>query len=267
MENDLADLPRFFYKYRSLSGQSFDFTKKIVLDSELYWSSPLDFNDPFDSSPTHRVIGNRRKQISFYRQLMKRHNPNQSRNERRRASLQVANRPVKSLEDDVMLRQRMGLVKQSGVCCLTTKDDSILMWSHYSDAHRGVCIKFDIPLDDLENISDDDIYFELAWRVKYSRLRPRINILKENRDDLLRDLFLTKSDIWSYEEEWRLITKDGPGSYRYPHKRLVGIILGANISAENEKQVRNWLSDVPHPIKLQRAVPDRDTFSLNIVDV
>lgn len=40
--------PEYLYKYRSLNGPSFEFTRKIVQDSTVWFSKPSDFNDPFD---------------------------------------------------------------------------------------------------------------------------------------------------------------------------------------------------------------------------
>ena len=43
-----------------------------------------------------------------------------------------------------------GIVKQinenrygRGVCCLSEKHDDVLMWSHYSNGHKGFCLKFE----------------------------------------------------------------------------------------------------------------------------
>lgn len=35
-------------------------------------------------------------------------------------------------------------MKNTGVLCFSTKRDSVLMWSHYADEHRGFNIKFKI---------------------------------------------------------------------------------------------------------------------------
>lgn len=32
--------------------------------------------------------------------------------------------------------------KEIGVYCLTTVPDSILMWSHYANNHKGVCLEY-----------------------------------------------------------------------------------------------------------------------------
>lgn len=36
------------YKYRSLAGTSKEYTKRILLNNELYFANPMDFNDPFE---------------------------------------------------------------------------------------------------------------------------------------------------------------------------------------------------------------------------
>lgn len=80
------------------------------------------------------------------------------------------------------------------VGCLSECNDSILMWSHYADNHRGICIEYDLtnsihqklypviythlPID-CSNLEDPD----LAWLVS----------------------ILDKYDIWKYEKEWRIV--------------------------------------------------------------
>lgn len=48
---------------------------------------------------------------------------------------------VKSMKEDYE--------EKIGVCCFSLDPKSILMWSHYSDNHKGVCLKFD-RLKDME---------------------------------------------------------------------------------------------------------------------
>jgi hypothetical protein len=33
-------------------------------------------------------------------------------------------------------------VDRAGVACFSALPDDLLMWAHYADKHRGVCLKF-----------------------------------------------------------------------------------------------------------------------------
>ena len=105
--------------------------------------------------------------------------------------------------------------EKARITCFSKRNDSILMWSHYADSHRGVCIEFE---------SDDSIMRD----VRYTDKRVHININKAleiifgydfvNKKISYRDKklmscllmpFFTKSLDWSYENEVRcLLSKD-----------------------------------------------------------
>ena len=50
-------------------------------------------------------------------------------------------------------------VDASGVLCLSECHDDILMWSHYGDSHRGICLEFK---------ATNTALFGEAQRVKYA---------------------------------------------------------------------------------------------------
>ena len=97
------------------------------------------------------------------------------------------------------------------VSCFSKTNDSILMWSHYGDKHRGVCIEFEVDPKD---------YVE----VEYSKRRRQIDLKgitaitlghdfigeEANADNpaikkSLTKLLTTKSVDWEYESEYRTI--------------------------------------------------------------
>lgn len=84
------------------------------------------------------------------------------------------------------------LINNLGVICYSTDDTNGLLWSHYADNHKGIILVFDAPQE--TNIK----------KVKYQNIIQEINL--ENEADILIEalkISTTKSDIWSYEEEFR----------------------------------------------------------------
>jgi hypothetical protein len=79
------------------------------------------------------------------------------------------------------------------IYCLTPVPDSTLMWSHYADNHRGICLEFgtDVPLFASA--------LEVTYRSDYPTWAP--NLVASTGADIL----LTKSDDWKYEREYRII--------------------------------------------------------------
>lgn len=86
-----------------------------------------------------------------------------------------------------------------GLLCTSRTWHNPVMWAHYGDKHKGVCLGFDVP-------------DELAYEVKYEpdRLRDVIDASKPlmglDEEKLLRVL-LTKYKDWEYEKEWRLFAE------------------------------------------------------------
>lgn len=107
-------------------------------------------------------------------------------------------------------------IKKSGILvfCTTKSDNSILMWSHYGDAHKGMCTGY-LENDILSTIAcDASVGICFYGKVEYLSERPVFKIaLKELAfvtTDLayfrfnVQNLFSKYSD-WDYEEEYRFI--------------------------------------------------------------
>ncbi len=86
------------------------------------------------------------------------------------------------------------LDKNRGLLCFSKRWRNPLLWSHYSDGHRGLCLGFDVP-------------DELLMSVTYTRKRTTSEKLFSN-DQLVREremkkLLRTKFSHWRYENEVR----------------------------------------------------------------
>src|SRR5262249_39812283 len=78
------------------------------------------------------------------------------------------------------------------LCSLAGNCTNILLWSHYADSHRGLCIEFDTSVE----------HFGVAYKVKYERDYPVLDL----HSGLELAALLYKSDVWQYEEEYRMIS-------------------------------------------------------------
>lgn len=85
------------------------------------------------------------------------------------------------------------------IACFSEKCDSMLMWSHYGDEHRGICAGYNLhKLIEKYN----------CFPVIYSNKMPQRKELNINNKKMLYESILTKSEDWSYEAEWRVIDID-----------------------------------------------------------
>jgi len=192
------------YKYVTI-----DTLKKIISNKIFQWSSPLLFNDPFDSDgsipPDKESM--RRLLIDSIRIT---------------GSLddvvldEVDSELQKILDDDydkeaeniysssLNIQELKEGLKNSAIFCLSAVNDSILMWSHYADHHKGAVIQLKA------NIQKDSV-LRLATLVKYVCTKPRFNLSCNNLDtlsDYLDKALYYKAEEWRYEEEYRIVIPD-----------------------------------------------------------
>lgn len=137
--------------------------------------------------------------------------------------------------------------------CFSKRYDSILMWSHYADKHRGVCIEFERP-DGFFDVQykKNRIPFNLVEATKRSlAYMASGNQLEYNDSKLWNTIakpLLTKSLDWKYEEEVRCIFTPSCsneelemldyGKYLYfmPSK-IRRVYLGVNIGKEDKMSI------------------------------
>jgi hypothetical protein len=104
-----------------------------------------------------------------------------------------------------------------------------------------------------------------GFPVEYAENRPRVNLTKFKDTNVTMAAVCHKSVHWSYEREHRMIEWNGAPGYRdFPSEALVGIILGAKITTEDEAFVCNLLVQRPK-LEVYRASVDEVEFKLNIV--
>lgn len=256
----MCNYPSHFYRYRSLGGEAAEFVKKIICDSELYFSEPSAFNDPFDCRPSFLFEASDKEKESYCDYLHRKYNPDLNCEQRHQKVISMLEDWKSNPEVYKQLQQQhtKRITEEIGVLCLSSVSDDILMWSHYADSHRGICLEFD----------SSDKFFKNAHQVKYPSERPRINPFRQTEDEMMEAALLSKAEHWIYEQEWRLIHYEkGPGVYKFPPEALRGVILGAQISIPDKQTVLEWIKKRVHPIKLYYSSTCDISFSLNIEEV
>jgi hypothetical protein len=125
------------------------------------------------------------------------------------------------------------------------------MWSHYSRDHRGICLEFAL----------DKSKFRGAKKVLYQKEYPPL-LLHEPESRL--KMLLIKSDVWAYEQEFRLIcprftdVKDHPlmmdGNYLLigPND-LRSIILGCQADDETMRTVKMLAKEHAPTVAVRKA--------------
>jgi hypothetical protein len=246
------------YKYCSQHGID------ILESLELKITPPNQFNDPFEFTPSiitsnpvrkakevlkgKEYIGTIHQKLlasgRFYggfRQFKRyvKHHREEMAQDMSRYFATAAAEVQKEILDNVS--------KVYGVLCLEKNCDSILMWGHYCDKHRGLVIGFD---------SSSEVFQGKKGRglrpVVYVKERVLFDATWDQRDPKVmafeEQMVYSKNSDWSYEEELRQFLQLVPLKRKplndetrgyfmpIPSAALVSVTLGARCSAELEKK-------------------------------
>jgi hypothetical protein len=203
-----GEIPRYLYKYRAPN----EFTTRIIKNNALFYSTPLSFNDPFDCQITLNTENTLKEITAFLRQ----NSPDLKSSAIKSQALYWHKNP--RLFHKHINEGAREAFNDNGVCCFTTDPKNILMWSHYADSHRGICMKFDLLADPLA--------FFAAYKVNYEEEYPVLNHVRNKRGESVTKLLITKAIQWAYEEEYRILKMGEPGNHSFAPSALVEIIFG-----------------------------------------
>ena len=255
-ENALQTL----YKYRSLAPQSErpragrEAAENIIRLNRIYWQSPLAFNDPFDCNPALIFGTNSASRVNFAKRAVANNYPSLNRVERAQRVKEFLRVPAPIRTADIRTAFRQWM-EESAVTCFSQVRDSILMWAHYADSHRGVCFIFREVVDQSQSW--------WAYDVTYSDERPVIDYTQDPEAMVKRGI-LNKSVLWEYEKECRMLEyRRAPGYRSFPREALVGVIYGARISEDDRAFMDDLLSD-RRSLEKYQATLDEHLFQVNI---
>jgi hypothetical protein len=152
------------------------------------------------------------------------------------------------------------LAKEYGLLCFSKIWTNPVMWGHYADRHKGLCLGFEIP----EMTTESE---NLIEKVSYTRKRLVANLEKLNTPDSLtiddaKKFLYTKYSHWRYEKEIRafapLANKDPLTGFHFAnfsdHLKLRSVIVGAESNLSRSKI----------NIALGELAPDVETFKARL---
>ena len=184
-----------YFKYKSLEGTSLKYFIQMLLDEKIYASTFDQLNDPMEGAYLANTI---------IADEIKEHNKG-AKLEKRIVSL------VRKEREELPI--------------------NMLMWSHYSDEHRGCCIEFHF-----QNQEDEDC----VQSISYIDTIPEDNQANKNIDNLL----IRKFCDWAYEHEVRYL-----GPKKFVPIKIDKIYLGMKIDSlyedeekTNEEFYRNLIT-------------------------
>jgi hypothetical protein len=153
-----------------------------------------------------------------------------------------------------------------GVLCLSEVRDSLLMWGHYTDNHRGLVVGFDSenPFFLKRKTEKDELGF--LRQVQYQRQRPAAVLT----DTSSLVWFQTKSEEWAYEKEWRMVralkeasSRIEPGIFpvclfEFPPEAVLEIVVGLRATPSLVREIQDLIPSFPRASLFQARESPKD---------
>jgi hypothetical protein len=259
LDNGLVRL--FHYqKYKA------DFLENTIKHGVVRFGRPSEFNDPWDCKPSFYVPEEEcelRRLVDFMQRASERQTPYVDPGYRKARAEQCLANPDQLRRDiaDISAEMWAQMDRRYRLYCLSAKADCPLMWGHYADHHRGVCLEFSVRTPE----------FCQAIQVDYSAVYPQFSLA----DGTDISPFHSKSADWSYEQEYRLIAQEaseavGSGTlmtrdsfYQFSKDSLLSIIIGACAPASTCDEVTEMARPAGIAVRKATRVPHRYTLSID----
>jgi hypothetical protein len=245
MEPGAALSPDVVYKYRNVDDNGL----RILWTRRIYFAAPETLNDPLDC------------QLSIHDHMQQAIAAEADPAQRKRLEILRDFKVVRASDGvPILINDSFPeLLRGVGVFCAASTATDALMWSHYANGHKGFCIGFsgeyfDALRADKENFlgagpvtykvapdfskeiaaGADSLYAHISrqetWTTK-----------GEYAFDVIYNLLSTKHDCWSYESEFRCLSRT-PGAINFPPSAVREIVFGRKISSMDRHVLRTLVS-------------------------
>ena len=271
IEKKPKGLIKFFSGTFDQEGNSFGLDS--LRTDELWMSNPKNFNDPFDCAFNSKDISE-----EIFKKIAVECDKESSK-------LKMIEKSKEYLDKYNQSVDYINKIKNNTyVCCFSDKknSNSILMWSHYANCHKGFCVEYDS--DELYSSSNNrkiptifsydsylrqkDLETELLpvfYREKIYFNNTNLYLSEDDRYKRILHMIyaFVKSNEWKYEKEWRLVTLNGGENKPGIHIKVCKpkkVIIGCKASPMLRDQLKNICKE--RNIALYQMEMKPDSFKL-----
>lgn len=235
------------FKFRVINKNFID----SLVKGRLYFAHQDQLNDPFDCN------------LDVLKSIK---NAASSLNEIRAANLNnllTAGSPLNNFQREL---------NKLGICSFSRHMKETLMWSHYADNHKGVCVLYDFPeafLNDKEKfIGASNVTYKpnplTSWFKLISNKMPATE--QELAGELLKLVLTSKEKSWEYENEFRVITyRDG--SIKIPKSFVKQICFGLQASDSDIELIREITKAFESPVQLCKVERGKHDFGFRYKEI
>lgn len=289
--------PRKVYRYQVINARTID----SLCHDMLYFADPTSFNDPFDCKPTvdsdsdsntlREILSEliKRRAVAKYLASLKNVRIHGKRaeadaiqfgkeevrmelsriayyatdpeyKEHMISQKEAVNRLLTSAIESEILKQY-----DRGICCFSVSVRNQLLWSHYADQHRGICIGYNLDRNPEPKLHR--VVYGGNRTVKTSLIaKALLDNDRKAQDHLDQDVLLRKAPSWSYEREWRLL---GDRGVQDSPLKLVDVTFGLRCPSALIHALLSALEYRDSDVKFYDMYEERETFNLKrrLVDI
>ncbi|MCQ2303937.1 MAG: DUF2971 domain-containing protein [Bacteroidales bacterium] len=147
--------------------------------------------------------------------------------------------------------------------------NSILMWSHYADEHKGICLKYRLSPHFIKQKETENNVHMYLKNISYLNKNVSLDVKSLNSNLA----FATKKCDWKYEKEVRLISYNPNvvGDYLSipldPDSYIETVYFGYRCDDATVRMIRNLFQNKKHPPKFKKMeLNPNDIYKLTPVD-
>lgn len=229
--------PPCFYKFRSIpvvtDVQGRERLEALLLNNRLWLAAPSTFNDPFDGRSAYDLTLRGTEFRKELERLLRRQGMKSEEARRRVRSDVVANPEWFRQQRE----QHLNLIRNHvGVCALSANPRSPLLWAHYAQDHKGLCVQLRPWVDPAALVAH-----QVEYRNEYPVMQD-FNRAATGRDAILP--FLRKSTDWAYEEEWRIVKPERPNAlHPFNVEAMTAVILGMRMTDTDKAYIYELMEE------------------------
>jgi hypothetical protein len=259
------DIPKILYKYRDWNNE---YHKKILSNYELYLPSTKEFNDPFEGSIPFEYDETELSTETIFQKMLSvaKEDPDHTDwNEKQiydytceeyRSAWFLDSKHIEEHKKDT----KRQIEESFGILSLAKFNNNFLMWSHYSNSHTGFCVGFDTQK--LTNAIHG-----ICKNVTYEDRIPIFSLF----DDVglfVDKLLFTKSKVWEYEDEFRMIKSEKAQSVvEFDPACITEIILGCRIDKKNKDEILGMVNRQISHCRVYETGLDPKLFGLRVMQI
>ena len=236
--NGLAMPPNArLYHYTSRIG--IENLHRIIVGEMFYFSNPADFNDPLDFSPS--VVASSSSDPVTHFPVMA------GGSDGKPASQNAFDSPGLPESLALIIGQTIEESKDTHrVLCLSESAEFVLMWAHYANRHRGMCVEIDwtkLPFPP-QKVTYDNV-------VSLTKMSPA-----QRKFQFQVPHLCVKTCEWQYEKEWRSIVRArSAGEQKFVKLRgaVKSITFGHKMSREDQRMVVDVICELAPEVVMYQA--------------